>query len=308
MWASLHIALGTIAYLTATSAYGLVGGAPSNGHSSVFIWTTRNYELSETYCTASKVSETLFVTAAHCTLESVAFDSFSNRRTWMPSTDFFSGQKLRLSFAPLIRPHAQYEQLTVRRIHFPKTLADSLTACFAFGSRTPNPDIALVEVEPPARNHSFRKAKAVTVSVRRIPDGTPIVLYGYGHQGDEKINAAIRLKSGPNQAYSVENLAAFFEDTPFLRDGPPPWNSQFGAPGNRADKRYASLGSGDSGGPVFDLKSGELVGIASDGYCPVYQETCQTASNSLFVRLDDAAEGTPGRWIKQKQETSKSLY
>lgn len=249
----------------------------------------------------------MFLTAAHCALNSQAADEFSYRQIWSRSEEFRPGRWLKLSFARTVGRGAPHDQLQIKQVHFLPALESTLLSCPREGTRTPVPDIAVIEILHPQNSPDFLRAPCVTLSERKLATGEPISLLGFGHQNEED-KADATLKDGENAAYPMPLLAEFLEDTPVQRDGAPRPGASFGAPGYLEDPRFPSLGAGDSGGPVFHRHTGELVGINSDGYCPIYKEECEKAGNSIFARVDASAEGAPARWLREKQKNGNLFF
>ncbi len=268
-------------------ALGLVGGIPAktNQIPSVFIWTTSDSGLDSTYCTASKVAADWMLTAAHCVLEQKSKPEEPDLGPWREIPSMKPGREFKYSFSRSLRQDWWEETLTIRQVVLPKIVRQ----CLANPGKRPEvcerdvplADIALVQVVPEG---GFRKAPIAKTRRGPVAAGTPVLLLGYGAEGEDDENPRLSFQWANVSDWNV--LKQALSTTLARRLGFPSPYFFFGVYSAFQDKRHVNLGSGDSGGPVFDAKTAEIIGVNSDGFCELNRPGCEVATNSFFARLD----------------------
>jgi secreted trypsin-like serine protease len=299
---ALMIALLTHACRTPGTASDLtlVGGshASSGQFPAVMIWAPGDVELTSSYCTGAKVGKRFILTAAHCVLEQEPKAGQEYIGPWRRLKSLGDGKSIRFSQALLINNHATPSQLVVTHVHWHPHVERCITDVARqthkdCSWRTPLPDIALIEVEP---TPTFDDIPAATPSTEIIEPNLAITMLGYGAQGEDD-NKSPRLKFHQTTVATDKELEAALAGTEAERDGPPKMSQFFGTMGIIAGQGHANLGSGDSGGPVFRNHDGRIIGVNSDGFCPLSTPKCERTTNSFFARIDDAAPYHVGRWL-----------
>lgn len=282
--------------LSGTAAPRLVEGspAPEADFPFVFIWTAET-EIDEGFCTASKVGPALFLTAAHCVLDqeenTVRYQPYKRGKISQPGTPIL------YSFSKLISAKAEKGTAIIKGVSFPPLVDKCLsTEIGCDHGRVPLPDVALVELTLD-RDSRFSKAPSAPVDFNLLTPGTPITILGYGAQED-KDTLPPQLKFHPMNVATETELVTALKGTDADLDGLPNWEYFFGTLGPLVNKQFAGLGRGDSGGPV--LKGGtHIVGINSDGYCPLDNLDCERSSNSTFARVNKASSHGVGEWLSR---------
>lgn len=267
----------------------LVGGIPAKAKDlpSVFVWTTEDVELNESYCTGTKVAPTWMLTAAHCVLVQTPRPGQTELGPWKEIPVMNPGRKLKYSFSRSLRGPAAIEALTVRKL----VLAPLVRSCLAYPGTSPNicerdvplVDLALVEVEP---RGAFLAAPVARLRAGPVAPGTAVLLTGYGAEDESQDAAAPRLTYQYATVSDWSVLQTALLTTQARKLGVPSPHFFFGVYSSLSQSRHTNLGGGDSGGPVYDARTGEVIGVNSDGFCPLGKPDCEIATNSFFARLD----------------------
>lgn len=267
----------------------LVGGIPARPKDlpSVFIWTSEDVELDSSYCTGAKVGASWILTAAHCVLEQIPRPGQTQIGPWKELPAMAPGHAIKYSFSRSLRGPASIEALRVRKI----VLAPLVRACLARPGASPHVcerdvplvDIAFIEVEPQG---AFLKAPVAKVRPGPVAPGTPVLLAGYGAESEQQQEAAPRLSFQWALVSDWSVLRSALAGTTAKKMGAPSPDYFFGIYSAFGQARHTNLGSGDSGGPVFDVRTAEIIGVNSDGFCPLGKPDCEIANNSFFARLD----------------------
>lgn len=279
----------------------LVGGEPAGPGElpAVFIWTSETADLRESYCTGTKVAPDLILTAGHCVLKQEARPGEVYVGPWRAQDSFAPGRFLTYSFARALAPVSGTDpRLEIRDVLLPPLVE----ACLAGTStdpklceyRAPIPDVALIRVKAP--DGAFADAPAARMDGRWVAAGTRVTMCGYGAEGEG--DQLPRLKRATAIVATDTEFLAALGETDATRDGLPDLAYFFGVESPLASRRHVNLGSGDSGGPVFSAESGAVVGVNSDGFCPLEEPDCEITNNSTFARLSDERPAAVGPWLR----------
>ena len=276
----------------------LVGGenAREGDFPQVFIFTSGD-DLEGSFCTATKITDTLFLTAAHCVLRQEASPGQRYAGAWR--TDVEPGATITYSFTRRMSVSAKRGVMAVRAVHLPPTLQACLNEPEHPGpgcdrGRAPLPDVAVVEVA--GIDGAFAKAPRAALRFDPVRTGRPVTLVGYGSHRDNDTTKP-RLRFHAATVASARAIQRALVGTEAELDGAPDESLFFGSLGNLDSPQRANLGSGDSGGPVFSAGDGAIVGVNSDGFCPIGDEACQRTTNSFFARLEKGAPHGIGEWL-----------
>lgn len=287
-----------------TALVNLVGGqtATQAQHflDPVFIWTGSKEDIYYQFCTAAKVSPRHILTAAHCILEQEETEEVF-QGPWVPYDGIKVGSHIQYSFdRDLSNENHKVEQLVIKNISLPRQVEDCLEGVNyskrICESRTPWPDVAIIEVEPIAKS-TFSQVPVLDIDYSHVKENLDIYILGYGSQydGDESLP---KLKFHPISVLSKEKAMERLESTNAVDDGFPDFDIYFATGGALNEPDSANLGSGDSGGPVISKMFQKLIGINSDGYCPRGIRGCEVANNSVFTRINKDSEHGVGEWIE----------
>jgi hypothetical protein len=219
---------------------------------------------------------------------------------WQKQPSLASGRSISFSRALRIDAEVQPHKLKIKKVHWHPNVERCLAASQhvprdSCTQRTPLPDVALIEVDPTS-DSDFQAAPTVALSHDEVERDLAIVMMGFGSQGEGDV-AAPRLKYFHGKVASDDALQRALVGTEAERDGWPNFDIFFGALGRLHEDGLANLGSGDSGGPVLRVSDGAVVGINSDGYCPLANAPCQQASQSIFSRLDNQGPYKVAEWL-----------
>ena len=282
---------------TATSPTKLVGGAPASDSQfpAVMIWTTADVALHESYCTGTKVAADLILTAAHCVLLQDPRPGQVYLGPWRKIDEMNPGRRIQYTFQ---RNLENYQPKTLELVEL--LLPDVVERCVENPDdnpdlcqfREPIPDVALLKVRPEG---AFADRPVVPVAEQLVSPGAAVHIMGYGSEG-ETVTARPRLKFAKVEVAGQRDLTHALSTTFAAEDGYSPWNSFFGV--LRTPDQPVNLGSGDSGGPVFDAQGTAVVGVNSDGFCPLTNRYCQETSNSIFARIDKGAAHGVADWLR----------
>ncbi len=285
-----------------TSEVKLVGGepAPDPALPSVFIWTSEDSNLRESFCTGTKVAADLILTAAHCVLKQEPRESGGFLGPWRRLDAVQPGKWLTLSFERALTDDASGDdRLAVAEVLLPP-LAEACLAGTVYDAnlceyRAPLPDVALIRVLSPSGR--FAETPAARVNYDWVSPETALTLCGYGAEAKNS-ELLPRLKHAPATVASDAAFLAALAGTEADHDGRPDMGYFFGVVSPMDAQNHVNLGSGDSGGPVF-ARGGAVVGVNSDGFCPAVERDCQVASNSMFTRLSDERPAAVGAWLRK---------
>jgi secreted trypsin-like serine protease len=198
-------------------------------------------ENSASVCTATKISESFAITAAHCLLhkniKSLGFSVLSeNSQLDYKKLDY---KKIYI--------HPDYNKLPIE--------SDLL-------ERSATSDIALIKIIP---NAEFKKIKSVKINFDFIEDLESIVFWGYGCQSTINVTESQKPVRKYTEAYTLDSTS-LLEDHGILtelytQNAETIYSFNLVTPGRGRTKTASSLCPGDSGGPT--LLRGDLVGINS---------------------------------------------
>ncbi len=289
--------------LSSGQARALVGGAAAvhNEYPSVFIWTTPAEDIMSSYCTATKISPSLLLTAAHCVLEQTPTKNGAGK--WRHNPLIVPDKELLYSFDRNLAQAPSIERLKINAVLLPPLLQECMnkpknerTSCMRL--RAPVPDIAIVKVENP--QGTFKQAPIARVNLAYVFSGQTVTIMGYGAQDEDNTDFRPMLKFHRSRVATPPELETALIGTEAEIDGKPSLLDFFGVLGSLYGPRYANLGSGDSGGPVFSTNNtSEVVGVNSDGYCPKENLECQRTTNSFFARIHKGPPHFVGDWLEQ---------
>lgn len=304
----------------------LVGGrdATEVEYPEVLIWTTHDADLKSSYCTGTKIASDKILTAAHCVLtqddpdedvqteDSVQASQLRYHGQWHYRSDIGVGSLIQYASDRKLSDLTEPKFLVVRKTHlYPdveRCIVGSLSDLSCTG-RVPSPDIAIIEVEPET-DSAFSKMPTGILDYETVLPSEQIVIMGYGatddpvDAGDDDSSSQVeypRLKVHNSVVAEEVDLRKALQGTDAEVYGFPSLNVFFGALGILLGPQYANLGSGDSGGPVMRLRGGNafVVGINTDGYCPLTFPDCQRTTNSFFLRLDSEGEFDVAAWLQE---------
>ena len=283
-----------------TSEAKLVGGTEALPHeySSVLIWTSSDAALTRSYCTGTKISPRLILTAGHCVLlQDETPTPYKGR--WRSIPQLEPGQLIKYSFERRLSPNVPQQKIHVRALHLPPAVRNCLSAealLPACTGRIPTPDIAVIEVE---NETPFSEVASTEVDFDDVQRGDRVTIMGFGANDDASAGLP-RLKFHRSEVASSNAIKEALVGTEADRDGLPDFKEFFGVLGYLTGANYANLGSGDSGGPVMrESPNGpHVIGINSDGFCPSGMPECQQTTNSLFQKLDKGAPHGVGEWLQ----------
>ena len=280
----------------------LVGGqvAAADEFPATFIWTTESATLTQSYCTGSKVAPSWILTAAHCVLSQSPLPGETYIGPWRKTGDYTAGNQLRLSFSRTLDADHREELVTVMELVLPPTVE----SCVANPDRDrrlcqyrePIPDVALIRISP-RPGSVFASTTPANIDTSEIGPGEKIFMMGYGSE-EESYRGPPRLKYAAATVSTQTELEAALQNTYASDDGLPDWNFFFGVASPLDDPKHKNLGFGDSGGPVYRQSTGAIVGVNSDGFCPIGNRNCSSTTNSTFAKLDDRGSHGVGRWLR----------
>ncbi|NBT59602.1 hypothetical protein EBT16_12535, partial [bacterium] len=250
--------------------------------------------LTDSFCTAAKISRTQFLTAAHCVLE-------TSQTKWYLPENAKPGNHYYYSFGRNLAQPAAIFSLRIKKVHIHPLLQNCLNKGKYFPAqcqekKLPNPDLAIVTVEPAVG--PFFEASPIPIDFTPNQPGDEIILAGYGAQEDGDITPPV-LKYGYSKVASPEELEKATQGTSAVQMGFLQFGFYFGSLGPLLDARFPNLGSGDSGGPVMKEHPDRIVGVNSSAVClDEAPPECEITSNNFFTRIDSKATVPVDRWIK----------
>lgn len=273
----------------------LVGGVPANERfPSLFLFSELSKNLTDSFCTAAKISPNQFLTAAHCVLE-------SNHKNWYLPEHSKPGSFYYYSFGRDLSKAEPVFALQIKKVSIHPLLQNCLNKGKYFPAqcqvkKLPNPDLAIVSVEPGVG--PFFEAPTLPFDFTPNRSGDEIILTGYGAQEDGDITPPI-LKYGYSRVASPEELEKAVQGTSAAQMGFLQSGFYFGSLGPLLNSQYPNLGSGDSGGPVLKEYPDRIVGVNSSAVClDDAPAECEVTSNNFFTRIDSKATLPVERWIK----------
>jgi Trypsin len=273
----------------------LVGGNPAGERfPSLFLFSELSENLTDSFCTAAKISPRQFLTAAHCVLE-------ANSKSWYFPEHSKPGSQYYYSFGRDFTKPVSIFSLQIKKIHIHPLLQNCLNKGKYFPAqcqvrKLPNPDLAIVTVEP--GTGPFFEAPALPFDFTPNRPGDEIILAGYGAQEDADITPPV-LKYGYSKVATPEELEMATNETSAAQMGFLQWGFYFGSLGALIDSKFPNLGSGDSGGPVLKELPDRIVGVNSSAVCLDGEpQTCEITGNNFFTRIDSKATIAVDHWIK----------
>lgn len=274
----------------------LVGGTPAGERfPALFLFSELSENLTDSFCTAAKVSPRQFLTAAHCVLE-------TNSKSWFFPEYSKPGSHYYYSFGRDLSKPVSMHSLQIKKIHVHPLLQNCLNKGKYFpaqcqAGKLPNPDLAIVTVEP--GTGPFFDAPSLPIDFNPNRPGDEIILAGYGAQEDGDITPPI-LKYGYSKVATPEELEKATEGTSAAEMGFLQSGFYFGSLGPLTDPKVPNLGSGDSGGPVLKELPDRIVGVNSSAVClDGAPQTCEITGNNFFTRIDSKATIQVDRWTKE---------
>ena len=269
----------------------LVGGKEdlSGEFSSVLSFSLVDISLKER-CSGTKVGRNLILTAAHCVLNESKQKDF----TLVEKTKI--GTKMYYSFSPKI---SNIKQVTTTQV-VDVLIPPKLESCFdepeeeVANCVEKSPDIALIQIK---ESKPFNQISAASVDLAYIQEGDTVSVVGYGVQSDNDTTPPVR-KFHTMKVAPAESLKKVYQE---LADADEEVDNElyFGTYGISVGSEYASLGSGDSGGPVFKEREGNqyIVGVNAFAFCPNETPDCEITSNSFFARVHSGGLYKLGEWL-----------
>lgn len=262
----------------------------------VFLFSEYKDEFTESFCTASKISEKHFVTSAHCVL-------VRGKSLWLMPSSSQPGQKWFYSFGRNFKYPERVFPLFLKKVHLHPLLESCLkkekyspAQCQADG--LPTPDVAVVEIE--SIEGPFLNAPSLPIDFEPVEPGDEIIMLGYGSQYDGDVSPPV-LKYGYSKVATHEQLCQALEGISsgeigeVLDEG-----FYFGSLGPLLMKGFPNLGSGDSGGPVIKEFPDRIVGLNSSAICSDDSgEDCEVTNNSFFARVDAKGTLPLDSWFKK---------
>lgn len=273
----------------------LVGGAPAHERfPAIFLFSEFRENLTDSFCTASKISPNQFLTAAHCVLE-------TSEKSWYFPEHSKPGSRYYYSFGRNLSKPVGVFSLQIKKVHIHPLLHSCLNKGKYFPAqcqvkKLPNPDLAIVSVEP--GTGPFFEAPSLPIDFTPNKPGDEIVLAGYGAQEDGDTSPPI-LKYGYSKVATPEELAKAVEGTSASEFGFLQYGFYFGSLGPLLNSQYPNLGSGDSGGPVLKEFPDRIVGVNSSAVClDEAPAECEVTTNNFFTRIDSKSTIPVDRWVK----------
>lgn len=273
----------------------LVGGLPADERfPAVFLFSEFRESFTDSFCTAAKISPSLFLTAAHCVLE-------SNQKSWYFPEHSKSGSRYYYSFGRDLSKPIGVFPLVIKKVFIHPLLQNCLNKGKYFPAqcqvkKLPNPDLAIVSVEP--GTGPFFDSPALPIDFTPNKAGDEIILAGYGAQEDGDLSPPM-LKYGYSKVATPEELEKATHDTSAAEMGFLQQGFYFGSLGPLFNSLYPNLGSGDSGGPVIKENPDRIVGVNSSAVCvDEAPNDCEITGNNFFTRIDSKATIPVDRWIK----------
>jgi hypothetical protein len=274
----------------------LVGGIEAaERFPSIFIFSDNKKNFTDSFCTATKISSTQFLTAAHCVLE-------AGKKYWFFPDSAKPGRKYYYSFSRDLSSPVFLHALTIKRVSIHPLLHSCLNKgkyapahCTVQG--VPTPDVAIITVEK--SDGPFFDVPFLPIDFRKNEPGDEIILTGYGSQFDGDVSPPV-LKYGFSRVATIEEMGKAIEGTSASDMGFSQWGFYFGSLGPLMDPNLPNLGSGDSGGPVIKEFPDRIVGINSSAICPDGAPSdCEVTSNNFFARIDAESTIPMESWIRE---------
>lgn len=216
------------------------------------------------YCTATKIGEYHFLTAAHC-LADVSAASLTITATSARRSLLFRSKTLRIDSIALHPSYETYCHLDCEDGREPAYYQQQAADAAIVIVRSATPEIPVA-----------------TVQTSSIPVGTIAIVTGYGCHS--------RNEDGMRHDLQMANAQIIQRSTPYLVTA--------GLLYDRAASARASLCLGDSGGPLYVRDaSDEYVVVGVNSYV-VYDTTADVASvKNYHALLDDSSDYRVGSWI-----------
>ncbi len=246
-----------------SKAFAIIGGevAPEDDRSGIVnIYIDDPIQGTSSLCTASKVSKTVLLTAAHCfdRISGIGSFGFSNS-THNPNFEFF---RIKVNS---VKKHPSYRGTGLEKY-------------------TQN-DFALITVDPTPQ---FAMLKILEISYDEIPSNQVVEYWGFGCQKpmteDDDLEDITKkfAKTRTLSKNSLINIGGNFPDI-FKNLATPIYQSKILTIANKMDSSAPSLCDGDSGGPV--MINGKIVGIISSGVFNDLDKSGDLTSGIFYIGL-----------------------
>lgn len=201
------------------------------------------------FCTATKISDTKLITAAHC-----LYGKDIENIGWVNSPEFSlsRGDYFQGLYVESVKIHPSYRKYRLR----------------GGANRLIGNDIAVITLEENEDKswREFQNLKSYSLNFEYVEDNTDLLVYGYGCQVSFGIKDDVRRrKFGDILTISKESILNTDEVAINTEQLDLIFPSKFFSYGADESKDYISLCSGDSGGPVFNTNN-EIVGINASGF------------------------------------------
>lgn len=237
-------------------------------------------------CTATKVSETQIITAAHCLYDrKVEALGWSNNVEYSEdATNDFTGL-----YVKRVDMHPSYE--AQRKLGSHEKLSGQ--------------DVAIVTFDKEKGNywHEFDKLRVHELSFDFVEVGASLKMFGYGCQDFIGTDSSVMLKK-ESEITSVDRdwLSDLGGNFPYiLKDySTDIYSAKFVSPGIKSGQSNASMCSGDSGGPVLNSNL-EVVGINASVIFNDLKENGDMASGVSYLNLHNRIS-TIKDWILERLE------
>lgn len=251
--------------------------------------------MKESECTATKIAERFFVTAAHCVTINGDLAHWS-QLTISNKEDIFINRE---------EEYSEYVPLPIKKIY--------RHPAWGLGY-TRGPDIAIIEVSEDSPH-----IPVAVLNTQKVKTGDYVSIVGYGCENSffEPLPENNRKKKVATS--EVAEFESFTDKKSFIQKllkNPEERkivdNIYFLSHGKSAQEGSGSICPGDSGGPIFSSESsgGTLIGVNSRGL--IYDEDTNKSmvipGGNIHTRIDDNNRYLVGQWIRSIVDSNEELY